>query len=183
MRVLEKILLLLLVVILLLAGAAMVGVCFMSQSAVFYHAEWLLTELFHNRWLVLVAGGVLLLLGVLLFFGVVCARSRKTDERRAADVVKVGAGDSNVQISTAAVDCIIQQQKLKFPALMAIESRISDTDGGAQVVLKITAKAEANMQELSAGLQASVKSQLEEMVGLQVSVVKVIIADVAAAAN
>lgn len=181
MRVLEKILLLLLVLLLLAAGAGLVALCFMSQSAVFYHAEWLLQELFANRWLVLVAGGVLLLLGVLLFFGVVCARSKKADNRRAADVVKVGENGSNVQISTAAVDCIIQQQKLKFAALVAIESRITDAEGGADVVLKITAKADANMQELTAGLQQSVKAQLEDMVGLKVAAVKVIIADVAAA--
>lgn len=183
MRVLEKILLLLLVVLLLLAGGALIGVCFMSQNAVFHHTEYLLLELFRNRWLVLVVGGVLLLLAVLLFFGVVCARSKKGENKRAADVVKVGDGDSNVQISTAAVDCIIQQQKLKFPALVAIESRVTDVDGGAQVVLKITAKADANMQELSAGLQQAVKEQLEEMVGLKVAVVKVMIADVATAAN
>lgn len=180
MRVLEKILLLLLVLLLLGAGAGLVGLCFMTQSAVFHHTEWLLMEIFGKRWLVLVTGGVLLLLGVLLFFGVVCARGKKSASGRAADVVKVGENDSNVQISTAAVDCIIQQQKLKFPALVNIESRVNDAEGGAEVVLKITAKADANMQELSAGLQAAVKSQLEEMVGLKVAVVKVIIADVTA---
>lgn len=183
MRVLEKILLLVLVVLLLLAGAAMVGVCFMAQGAVFYYAEALLNELFHNRWLVLIAGGVLVLLAVLLFFGVVLSRSKKGETKRGANVVKVGEGESHVQISTSAVDCIIQQQKQKFPALVAIESRITDSEAGADVVLKITAKAEANMQDLSNGLQESVKTQLQEMVGMKVAVVKVIIADVVAAEN
>lgn len=183
MRVLEKILLLVLVVLLLLAGAAMVGVCFMAQGAVFYYAESLLNELFHNRWLVLIAGGVLVLLAVLLFFGVVLSRSKQGASKRGANVVKVGEGESNVQISTSAVDCIIQQQKLKFPTLVAIESRITDAEAGAEVVLKITAKADANMQELSSGLQESVKTQLQEMVGLRVSTVKVIIADVVSNEN
>lgn len=183
MRVLEKLLLLILVLLLAAAGVAAIGVCFLSQDAVFFYAEIMLTMLFANRWLVLVGGGVLLLLAVLLFFGVVCARQSNGDKKRGADnVVKVGDGESNVQISTAAVDCIIQQQKQKFPAVVAIESRVIEREAGAEVILKITANADANMQELSNGLQAAVKEQLQDMVGLKVAVVKVMIADVAAGA-
>lgn len=183
MRVLEKLLLLVLVVLLLIGGAGLIGLCFMTQNAVFHHAEWLLLEIFRNRWVVLIVGGALLLLAVLLFFGVVLSRGKKGEPRRGANVVKVGEGESNVQISTSAVDCIIQQQKQKFPSLVAIESRISDAEQGAEVVLKITAKADANMQDLSTELRESVRVQLQDMVGMRVAVVKVIIADVVTAEN
>lgn len=179
MRVLEKLLLLVLVLLLGAVGAGAIAVCFMPQQAVFYHTQELLSELLDDRWLVLVGGGVLLLIAILLLFGVVFARANKDGaDNRAANVVKVGEGESNVQISASAVDCIIQQQKLSFPALLALESKIVDAEGGAQIILKVTAKAEANMQELAAGLQEAVKAQLQEMVGMKVAVVKVIIAEV-----
>jgi uncharacterized alkaline shock family protein YloU len=47
-----------------------------------------------------------------------------------------------------------------------------------QIILKVTAEASANMPELANNLQNAVKEQLESMVGLTVSSVKVIIADV-----
>lgn len=182
MRILEKLLLLLLVLLLAVAGVGAIAMCFLPEQEFIMQLNWLLGIWFANRWLVLIAGGVLLLLAILMLFGVVFARSAKGEEAHTANVVKVGEGDSNVQISTAAVDCIIQQQKLNFPALQALESKIIDGADGAQVILKITASADANMQQLSAALQDSVKMQLQDMVGMRVATVKVIIAEVTAGA-
>lgn len=178
MRILEKLLLLVLVLLLIAGGAGLIALCFMPQAAVLYYAQWLLNDLFYYRWLTLIVGGTLALLAILVFFGVVCARTAKPAEKRAAAVVKVGDANSNVQITTAAVDCIIQQQKQSFAALSAIESKIVDGELGAQVMLKITARADANMQQLASALQEAVKTQLQEMVGMQVASVKVTIADV-----
>ncbi len=177
MRVLEKLLLFVLVLLVLAAGLGGMAMCFMPREAEYY-ISWGLAAAFDSRWLVLICSGVLILLAVLLFFGVVCRGGGKKSEVRAANVVKVGGEGSNVQISTQAVDCIIQQQKLQFPDVISLESKIAGAAEGAEVILKVTARANANMQELAANLQTAVKQQLESMVGLNVTAVKVIIADV-----
>ncbi len=178
MRVLEKLLLFVLVLLVLAAGVGGMALCFLPQNEVGYWLSWGLANAFTSRWLVLICSGVLILLAVLLFFGVVCRGGGKKSEAKAANVVKVGGEGSNVQISTQAVDCIIQQQKQQFPDVISLESKISGAAEGAEVILKVTANANANMQELAANLQTAVQQQLESMVGLKVNAVKVIIADV-----
>lgn len=178
MRVLEKLLLFVLVLLVLAAGVGGMAMCFLPLHQVEHWVGWGLASAFASRWLVLICSGVLILLAVLLFFGVVCRGGGKKSETKAANVVKVGGEGSNVQISTQAVDCIIQQQKLQFPDVISLESKISGAAEGTEIILKVTAKANANMQELAANLQTAVKQQLESMVGLKVNAVKVIIADV-----
>lgn len=179
MRFLEKFLLFVLVLLLAAAGACGMAFCFLPPQGVAYWVQNSLVVLYASRWLVLAASGALLLLAVLVLFGVVCRGSgAKKGDSHAAKVVKVGAEGSNVQISTQAVDCIIQQQKLQFPDVTNLESMILGHQDGTEIILKVTANAAANMQELSANLQNAVKQQLESMVGLQVTAVKVIIADV-----
>ena len=178
MRVLEKLLLFVLVLLVLAAGIAGMACCFMPAEQVVYWLNLIIFAAAASRWLVLIGSGLLILLAVLLFFGVVCRNGGKKSEPRVANVVKVGGEGSNVQISTQAVDCIIQQQKLQFPDVIGLESKISDAAEGAAVILKVTANARANMQELAANLQTAVRQQLEGMVGLKVNTVKIIIADV-----
>ena len=49
---------------------------------------------------------------------------------------------------------------------------------GSHIMLKDVASADANIPEVANNLQNSVKTQLENMVGLKVASVKIIVADV-----
>ena len=55
---------------------------------------------------------------------------------------------------------------------------VGDANSSVQIMLKVVASAEANIPELANSLQNSVKTQLENMVGLKVNAVKIIVADV-----
>lgn len=181
MRILEKFLLFLFTLLLAAVGCCGILLCFRPMQETMYVVDQLLNMAYAYRWLVLIGAAVLVLLAVLIFFGVVCARSKHKEG--SANVVKLGDDGSNAQISTAAVDCIIQQQKLNFTDVVTLESKLVNAPEGTQVILKVNANANANMQELSTNLQNAVKQQLESMVGLKVAAVKVVIADVTAGNN
>ena len=118
----------------------------------------------------------------LLLFGVVFSSSGRRKESPAQNVIMVGEAADNVQISTVAVDCIIQQLKNNFPAVQDLETRISQASDGVQVMLKVVAVAEANIPQLAADMRQAVKAQLEDMVGLKVGAVKVVVSDVVSVA-
>ncbi len=177
MRFLEKFFLFIFSLCLAALGVGGIWACY--DANLLRYVNWLATMMTQNRWITLVASACLLLLAILLLFGVVFHSSgRKKENGMAANVIMVGENGSNVQISTAAVDCIIQQQKKDYPAVKELESKISQVADGAQIMLKVVASADANIPELANNLQNSVKTQLENMVGLKVVSVKIIVADV-----
>ena len=177
MRCLEKFFLFIFSLCLAALGVGGIWACY--DANLLRYVNWLATMMTQNRWITLVASACLLLLAILLLFGVVFHSSgRKKENGMAANVIMVGENGSNVQISTAAVDCIIQQQKKDYPAVKELESKISQVADGAQIMLKVVASADANIPELANNLQNSVKTQLENMVGLKVASVKIIVADV-----
>lgn len=177
MRFLEKFFLFIFSLCLAALGVGGIWACY--DANLLRYVNWLATMMTQNRWITLVASACLLLLAILLLFGVVFHSSgRKKENGMAANVIMVGENGSNVQISTAAVDCIIQQQKKDYPAVKELESKIPQVADGAQIMLKVVASADANIPELANNLQNSVKTQLENMVGLKVASVKIIVADV-----
>jgi Uncharacterized protein conserved in bacteria len=177
MRFLEKFFLFIFSLCLAALGVGGIWACY--DANLLRYVNWLATMMTQNRWITLVASACLLLLAILLLFGVVFHSSgRKKENGMAVNVIMVGESGSNVQISTAAVDCIIQQQKKDYPAVKELESKISQMADGAQIMLKVVASADANIPELANNLQNSVKTQLENMVGLKVASVKIIVADV-----
>ena len=177
MRFLEKFFLFIFSLCLAALGVGGIWACY--DANLLRYVNWLATMMTQNRWITLVVSACLLLLAILLLFGVVFHSSgRKKENGMAANVIMVGENGSNVQISTAAVDCIIQQQKKDYPAVKELESKISQVADGAQIMLKVVVSADANIPELANNLQNSVKTQLENMVGLKVASVKIIVADV-----
>lgn len=176
MRILEKLLLLLFSLCLMAVGGVGIWCCF--DTNLLKYVNMVATLMTQNRWITLIAAGGLLLVGLLVLFGVVFSTSGKKAADTGRGVVAVGDADSNVQISTNAVDCIIQQLKRSFPEISEMDTRIASATDGVQVLLKVTAAASANFPQMAATLQSTVKEQLESMVGLKVSSVKVIIADV-----
>ena len=115
MRFLEKFFLFIFSLCLAALGVGGIWACY--DANLLRYVNWLATMMTQNRWITLVVSACLLLLAILLLFGVVFHSSgRKKENGMAANVIMVGENGSNVQISTAAVDCIIQQQKKDYPA-------------------------------------------------------------------
>lgn len=177
MRILEKFLLLIFTLCLGALGVGGLFACF--DDNILKYVNYLASLMVYNRWITLIISAGLLLLAILLLFGVVFHSSGKPKEKGLSGVVMVGGEADNVQISTAAVDCIIQQQKSIYPALERLETKIVSDAAGVSVILKIVARADANIPELTSALQTSVKNHLESMVGLTVASVRVVVADVA----
>lgn len=176
MRILEKFLLLIFTLCLGVLGVGGIYACF--DNDVLKFVNYVASLMVYNRWITLIISAALVLVAVLMLFGVVFSTSGKSKSGGYSGVVQVGAEVDNVQISTAAVDCIIQQQKNIYPALVSLETKITSDNAGVTVMLKIVAKADCNIPELTAALQASVKEHLESMVGLHVAAVRVVVADV-----
>ena len=178
MRILEKFLLLIFTLCIGAMGVGGLFACF--DQRVLKYVNYLASLMVYNRWITLIVSAGLVLLAVLLLFGVVFSSSGKPKEKNLSGVVMVGGESDNVQISTAAVDCIIQQQKNIYPALEKLDTKIVSDASGVNVILKVIVKADTNIPELTSALQASVKNHLESMVGLSVASVRVVVADVAA---
>ena len=161
-------------------GVGGIWACY--DANLLHYVNWAATLMTQNRWLTLIGSACLLLFAILLLFGVVFSSSGRRKESPAQNVIMVGEAADNVQISTVAVDCIIQQLKNNFPAVQDLETRISQASDGVQVMLKVVAVAEANIPQLAADMRQAVKAQLEDMVGLKVGAVKVVVSDVVSVA-
>lgn len=181
MRFLEKFFLFIFTLCLAALGLGGIWACY--DANLLHYVNWAATLMTQNRWLTLIGSACLLLLAILLLFGVVFNSSGRRKESPSQNVIMVGEAGDNVQISAAAVDCIIQQLKNSFPAVQDLETRISQGSDGVQVMLKVVAAAEANIPQLAAAMRQAVKAQLEDMVGLKVGSVKVVVSDVVATAS
>lgn len=180
MRFLEKFFLFIFTLCLAALGVGGIWACY--DADLLHYVNWAATLMTQNRWLTLIGSACLLLFAILLLFGVVFSSSGRRKESPAQNVIMVGEAADNVQISTVAVDCIIQQLKNNFPAVQDLETRISQASDGVQVMLKVVAVAEANIPQLAADMRQAVKAQLEDMVGLKVGAVKVVVSDVVSVA-
>lgn len=181
MRFLEKFFLFIFTLCLAALGVGGIWACY--DANLLHYVNWAATLMTQNRWLTLIGSACLLLFAILLLFGVVFSSSGRKKEDPAQKVIMVGDAADNVQISAVAVDCIIQQLKNSFPAVRDLETRITQASDGVQVMLKLVAAAEANIPQLAAAMRQAVKAQLEDMVGLKVGSVKVVVADVVATAS
>ncbi len=147
MRFLEKFFLFIFTLCLAALGVGGIWACY--DANLLHYVNWAATLMTQNRWLTLIGSACLLLFAILLLFGVVFSSSGRRKESPAQNVIMVGEAADNVQISTVAVDCIIQQLKNNFPAVQDLETRISQASDGVQVMLKVVAVAEANIPQLA----------------------------------
>ncbi len=168
MRFLEKFFLFIFTLCLAALGVGGIWACY--DANLLHYVNWAATLMTQNRWLTLIGSACLLLFAILLLFGVVFSSSGRRKEAPAQNVIMVGEAADNVQL------------KNNFPAVQDLETRISQASDGVQVMLKVVAVAEANIPQLAADMRQAVKAQLEDMVGLKVGAVKVVVSDVVSVA-
>lgn len=180
MRFLEKFLLFIFALIIGAIGAAGIALTFISNNVVAYYMTLTTDFMTVNRIVLLIGGACLILLAILLLFGVVFRGSKKDTTNVSGGVVSAGAEGDNIQVSISAVDCIIQQVAKSFGEISKVDSKVQHNSEGIVIVLKVVADAAANIPELAGKLQTTVKYQLENMAGLKVVAVKVVVADVVA---
>lgn len=180
MRFFEKFLLFIFALIIGAIGAAGIGLTFISNNVVAYYMTLATDFMTINRMVLLIGGACLILLAILMLFGVVFRGGKKETTNVSGGVVSAGAEGDNIQVSISAVDCIIQQVAKSFEEVSKVDSKVQQNTEGIVIVLKVVADAASNIPDLAVKLQTSVKYQLENMAGLKVVAVKVVVADVVA---
>lgn len=123
-----------------------------------------------------VVGTLGILLGVmallLLFAGLKPSAGRKSDS-----IVINSELNGQVSITVPAIKLIIMKAVKKVEGVKDIKPAVSSSEEGLVVYLHMMINPEHNVPEMSKNLQQVVKQHLEEIGGLQVSQVKVLVDD------
>jgi len=171
MRIFDRFLVFVLVVVIALIGVGFIAVCFepfLMSNAV----NELMNTLVAWRWLCLPIGAVLIVLAIILLFASVL--HRKKSGKNAA----VGSKAGDVQVSVGAIDVMVTQVLKQYEAVHSYTTNIHQESGGVVVQVSVIVASYANIPQLSAQLQNAVREQLEQMAGLKIKNVQILVKDV-----
>ncbi len=116
----------------------------------------------------LIAAALMVLGALSFFFGI--------HYRRPERLVKVNNNEEGtVNISLNAVETMVKKAAAKISAVKETKARLKAAPEGVAIYLHVVVTPEANIPETAAALQKEVKESLENMSGLKVLEVKVLV--------
>ncbi len=126
---------------------------------------------------------VTLIIGVLVFLlGLWTVISLFARREKTPSQAEVSAGDQGkVSIGVPAMENIIRSSAAKISEVQDLKVKIKCLPHGVAVLLNCVLQADANVPAVTQALQNAVKQDLENMAGLTVEEVRVIVSSVAAA--
>ena len=173
MRIFDRFLVLVLVVVIVLIGIGLIAVCFEPQLMSIQMSIFM-DNLIRWRWLALVVGAILIVLAVVLLLVSVLHRSQSNKHAMVDSNVQGG----NVQVAINAIDVMVSQVIKNYTAVKSTETSIRQESGGVVLQVGIVVSGDSNIPELSAELQSDIRNQLENMAGLKIKNVIIMVKDV-----
>ena len=131
-----------------------------------------LAALYGNVFLA-VAGVLLLLLSLLVF-------SRAFKREKDGKYVSQGGSQGEIRISFAAIENMVLQVARGSGEAGEIKTKIKGSESGLKILLKINVLPETVIPEITEKLQESIKEKIQEIAGVTVSEVKVMVESVTA---
>mgnify|MGYP000852637942 FL=1 len=121
-----------------------------------------------------VLGFVILLIGVILL-----AFSMQSAERKEGGTIVSFTEIGEVRISFKAIENMVLAASRKVKGIREVSTRISYTEQGLVIYLRIKVLPDIVIPELTSKLQAAVKDYVEEICGSGVAEIKILIEDIA----
>lgn len=175
MRIIDRLIIFIFSLVLICVAFAGAFLCF-SPKFVYNEALIALDILVNYRWFVLLGAVLILVVGLLIMFGSAFHRSKRVKAKDAT--INTISGDEKVQVSVAAIDSIVTQVIKGYPQVKSVTNDVKETADGVSVESKTVVNGDCNIPELAKKLQDDVKSQLVNMVGLNVGEVKIVVTGV-----
>lgn len=177
MRIIDR--LIVFVFSLLLIGCAVAGafLCF-NPELLYNEAVMFIEVLIDFRWFVLLGSVLLLVVALLIMFGSAFYGGGRVKAKEST--VSTINGDEQVQVSIAAIDSIVSQVIRNYPQVKSVSNSVKETADGVAVESKTVVNGDCNIPKLAKDLQDDVKAQLENMAGLKVAEIKIIVTGVVA---
>ena len=175
MRFIDRLIILIFSVLLIVLAVAGTIFCFMPD-VMQTNLVNVIDILVAYRWFVLLGAAALLIIGLLVMFGSAFHRKHQS---KSTTVNASGEGDI-IQISVGAIDCIVGQVVKGYSQVKSVNTEVSQTPDGIKIKAKTVVNGDINIPELAKQLQTDIKIQLEQMVGLKVKDVKIVVTDVVA---
>lgn len=100
----------------------------------------------------------------------------KAQKEPTATVATIATGDyGTVQISLAAIDAMVQRHCRANNKVREAASVVSTRDGGVAISLKLVLLSDANVPEVTAELQKSLKEYIEGLTGIVVNDISIMV--------
>ncbi len=100
----------------------------------------------------------------------------KAQKEPAATAATIATGDyGTVQISLAAIDTMVQRHCRANNKVRETTSMVSTRDGGVAISLKLVLLSDANVPEVTAELQKSLKEYIEGLTGIVVNDISIMV--------
>ncbi len=130
-------------------------------------------EMMYGNILFVVVGIVLFIISLTIFSG--AFNKGKLDR-----YVSQGGSHGEIRISFSAVESLILRVSRGNRQIKEIKTKITTGQGGLTILLKVVVLPETNIPEMIGNLQEAIKEHIEEMIGITVSEVKVLVEKVSA---
>ena len=174
MKAMDRLIVFLISLFVVLIGAALILAAFEKEVALTY-ISYLLEGPAYLGWVMLLVGALIVIIGVVVMVGI-AFRSEKRAQPR---TVQTNAEGGNVEMSVSAIHRIVEQAAGTLSGLGEITTEVHNTPNGVEIQAKVSVNADMNIPELANNLQTVIKNQLENMGGLTVASVKVLVFDIA----
>ncbi len=170
-----------LLVLLLLFTIALSALCvctamdIVSGETISYWVGVATNGLIQNKLIIGGAGLVLLVIALRLFIGMGNRRHEKTEKTPTSALLHAGDNGS-AYITLAALDALVQRHCRTNQRIKECESRVTASEnGGIGISLKLQVMPETVIPEMSGELQKSLKEYMENLSGITVNSVDIII--------
>ena len=173
MKAIDRLIVFLISLVVVALGLVLITAAFEKNMALSF-VTTVLSGPAYLGWVMLLIGAFIVIIGVIVIVGV----AFRSDNKSQSGTVETSAEGGLVQLSVPAIKCIVEQAAKTIPGLNEINTEVHKTPSGVEIRVKITVATEVNIPELANKLQTVIKDQLENMAGLTVASVKVLVVDI-----
>ncbi|MEA5059333.1 MAG: alkaline shock response membrane anchor protein AmaP [Clostridia bacterium] len=104
------------------------------------------------------------------------SRRGKAEKAPAATATTINSGDyGTIQITLAAIDSMVQRHCRANSKVREVTSAVSTRESGVAISLKLVLLSEANVPEVTAELQKSLKEYIEGLTGITVNDISIMV--------
>jgi len=174
LKILDRLVMFLLSLLVLALGVGLIF-CGLQRQMVLAYFTQILNGSAAYGWAMLLIGVVLIFIGLVIIVGIAC-RPSKQGQRPQAVVTTAEGG--NVQMSVNAIESVIRRAALTVPGVGEPKTDIRNSENGIIVSIRTPVIEDVNIPETISNLHNTVRHFLENLAGLKVADIQVLVTDV-----
>jgi len=126
-----------------------------------------------------IAGGIILVVGIIMFLVITLSKSRKPQEKKSRSIVLYNE-TGEIRIALEAVENMVLRVSRQIKGIRETETRVDATEQGLLVYAKVKVLPDIAVPQLISDFQNQAKEYLEEITGTSVAEVKVLVENIVA---